>query len=336
MAESDTSRDSEKGTTGAIQGSVSGVQSDNPVIGIFCSDIHFSHNPPIARSNEPDWYAAMERPFKELINLAYNHQCPVFIAGDIFDKWKSPPELISFVINLFRTFAYGIYTIPGQHDLPDHSIEQIEKSAYWTLHSAIECDMGGAYCLYDNVFHENIKWFNVYSFPYGKEITPLDKKNMFLNVAVCHAYIWSELGNYNPESNYISKFAEKLDGYDFAFFGDNHLPFIGRAGNCTVVNCGGFYRRTSDQINHVPQAYLLHKNGQLITHKFDVSQDIFTANIKNPIFNSMLSPDSFVSSLDSLGDVTIDYKQEINQAMDTIQVTPEVRQIILGAIEKGE
>ena len=40
------------------------------VLAILCSDIHLSHNAPVARSAEPDWYIAMKRPLDEIADLA--------------------------------------------------------------------------------------------------------------------------------------------------------------------------------------------------------------------------------------------------------------------------
>ena len=32
------------------------------VLAILCSDLHLQMKPPVARSAEPDWFAAMRRP----------------------------------------------------------------------------------------------------------------------------------------------------------------------------------------------------------------------------------------------------------------------------------
>ena len=99
------------------------------IIAIFAADLHLSLKAPIWRSTEQDWFEAMLRPLVELRTLATLHNCPIVYAGDIFDKWNSPPELINFAI---EHLPKG-HAIPGQHDLPLHNYEDIRKSAYWTL-----------------------------------------------------------------------------------------------------------------------------------------------------------------------------------------------------------
>jgi hypothetical protein len=54
------------------------------VIAILCADLHLSHKPPIARSNEPCWYTAMKRQLNELSNLSQKWEAPVLCAGDVF------------------------------------------------------------------------------------------------------------------------------------------------------------------------------------------------------------------------------------------------------------
>ena len=100
------------------------------VVAIACADIHLQHTAPICRSGEPDWYAAMARPLEELRGLQENYDCPILCAGDVFNHWNNcPPELINWAIKHLPK----MYAIPGQHDLPQHRLDDVRKSAYWTM-----------------------------------------------------------------------------------------------------------------------------------------------------------------------------------------------------------
>ena len=99
------------------------------VIAVLCSDIHLSLKCPVARSAEPNWLEATKRSLDELRSVAEEHNAHVVVAGDIFDRWNSPPEIINFAIENLP----NCYAIPGQHDLPNHRYEEIERSAYYTL-----------------------------------------------------------------------------------------------------------------------------------------------------------------------------------------------------------
>jgi len=107
------------------------------VVAVACSDIHFSHSAPVARSAEPDWYAAQERAWRQVEDLASEHKVDIIIAGDIFDKWHAnkTPQLINWTIAQFQC-SRMIRAIPGQHDLPDHRLDQRHHAAYGTLMAA--------------------------------------------------------------------------------------------------------------------------------------------------------------------------------------------------------
>ena len=135
------------------------MRESNKVIAILCADIHLQHKAPVWRSAEDDWYEAMRRPLKEITDLGYTHNCPIIIAGDIFTKWNSCPELINFALTYLPS---GAYCIPGQHDLPNHQIKDIEKSAYQTLIKA------GKITDFKQT-HLNIAHIN--AFPFGTKLT---------------------------------------------------------------------------------------------------------------------------------------------------------------------
>ncbi len=109
------------------------MQATDAVIAILTSDWHLSHKPPIARVEEPDWYAAMERTVTQVVELQNKYDCPLVIAGDLFDKWNPPPQLINFALDELGSLTMRAVAVPGQHDLPFHSYDHVESSAYWAL-----------------------------------------------------------------------------------------------------------------------------------------------------------------------------------------------------------
>ncbi len=133
-------------------------------IAIAVADLHLSLNPPLARAAEPNWLDAMSRPLKELRELAEKLNVPILCSGDVLDRWNSSAELINFAIEHLP----WMHAIPGQHDLPLHSLVDIHKSAYWTLVKA------------GNIWHINGKQQDVAgflgtvsAFPWGVPVEPL-------------------------------------------------------------------------------------------------------------------------------------------------------------------
>ncbi|MFK5283767.1 hypothetical protein ACI3PL_29745, partial [Lacticaseibacillus paracasei] len=46
------------------------------------------------------------------------------------DRWNAPPELINFDLEHLPT---GMICVPGQHDLPNHNLDDMRRSGYGVL-----------------------------------------------------------------------------------------------------------------------------------------------------------------------------------------------------------
>src|SRR5262245_45393768 len=141
------------------------MRDQTKAIAIFASDLHLSEKAPVARSAEPDWFAAQQRHLVELAELQDRVDAPIFYAGDIFDKSNPSPRLINWAIDhLPRGYA-----IPGQHDLPFHRLEDIKDSGYWTL-----CRTTVLTNIQDTITLDLGKIL-VRAFPWGHEIEPFPR-----------------------------------------------------------------------------------------------------------------------------------------------------------------
>ena len=299
------------------------------VVAILCSDLHLSHTAPLARSSEPDWYEAMGRPLAELRGLQKQHGCPVICAGDVFDRWNSPPELINFAIK----HVPKMYAIPGQHDLPHHRLEDIKRSAYWTLVEA-------------GVIREipphrftviNQDELVLCGFPWGIDVAKRTQKlsnREPLYVAVIHQYVWKLGSSYldAPKGAHLSRFEKQLEGYDVAVFGDNHKGFMAGTPNCTVFNCGTFMRRKADEINYKPQVGLLHADGTVEPYHLDTSRDKIEV-IEKTTANDELDITAFLEELNGLGGDSLDFETAIKRYVEKHGVTKPVREVIQQALE---
>lgn len=289
---------------------MSNMRPEDEVIAIVCSDIHLSHKPPLARSGEPDWYAAMARPLSELRGLHSDYGVPVVIAGDIFDRWNSPPELIRFALD---NLPKGAWVIPGQHDLPYHDYGSLNRSALGVLIKAGWVNLLPPDGQVPFKVTNGQAQFRVTGFAWGMPIQPSISK-IGLQVAVIHAYCWKQGNSYydaGEESN-VKSFFSQLKGYDVAIFGDNHTPFEAKSGSLRIFNCGGFMRRKSDEANLRPSCGLLHADGRITRHYFDISQDVLertTDDSPNPMDSSEI--EAFVKSLTKLDCDPLDFAAQL-------------------------
>ena len=303
---------------------------EEDIVAILCSDIHLSHKPPTARSAEPDWYAAMARPLREIRNLAKEYETQIICAGDIFDRWNSPPELINFALKEMP----GMISIPGQHDLPNHSLEEIHRSAYWTLvkarkllHIDIEVTVAD---------HPKARpTLCLHPFPWGEEVKPLTEKTRsdVIHIAVIHEYCWIEDHCYPgaPDEQNLGKRTKQLKGYSASVWGDNHKGFV----RGDVCNCGTLMRRTIDEIDYRPFVGLLRADRTIDRHYLDISEDKFLEPEK-VIESEMSDLSEFIEELKTLGPDSLDFRTAVEQYIEREATSDGVKAEVISIIEEQQ
>lgn len=96
---------------------------------ILCADLHLRSKRPVGRND--DFRSSMIAKLMEIDQLQKTHACPVLCAGDIFDRWKATPDLLTIAE---RFLPDNMIAIPGQHDLPTHSFDRFSESALFHLY----------------------------------------------------------------------------------------------------------------------------------------------------------------------------------------------------------
>ena len=297
------------------------VESKN-IAAVLCSDIHLSHRPPVARSAEPDWYEAMRRPLRELASLASKHKAPVICAGDVGDRWNCPSELVNFALAELPQ----MYAVPGQHDLPMHSLDDLKRTSFWTLVKAGKIIPLSK----DQPIEVEGAWpVRLWGFPFGTKPIPLkDPHDLLLEVAVVHRYVWTKRTGYPgaPEKNRLKRFLGMVGGYDAVVVGDNHRGFL--AGK--VLNCGAMMRRKMDEKDYTPSVGLLTADGKIVRHELDCSKDKFIKPSRKETEPDMRE---FLRELDSLWDATIDFSEAVKRSLGEENMPEEVKRLILQSLE---
>lgn len=298
---------------------------------IFVADLHLQAKPPVCRSAEPDWFEAMARPLKELQGLVDEYKVPVLYAGDIFDRWDARPEVVNFAL----THLPPGYAVPGQHDLPNHSYDEIKRSAYWTL---VEAERLINIPIDDHIVIASAGLV-VYGFPWGYPPRPLSEEQAackLLSIALIHRFIYTKTTGYPgaPPEARVPAYKAALAGYDAAVFGDNHKGFI-QPGNPTICNCGGFMRRKVDERDYRPGVGLLHTDGTVTRHYFDTSEDAFAEiSEAEEAVAKVLDMSAFVDGLRGLeSDDALDFIAAMERFIRENDVPQRVAEIMIQASE---
>lgn len=301
---------------------------------VLTSDWHITLDPPVARSCEKDWLAVQGRYLSQLESIQEEHRrkIPIVIAGDLYDKYNPSVALINWAIK----YVPYCYAIPGQHDLPNHRLADIDKSAFSTL---VYADT-----IFSLKYKESVGFdeFTIHPFPWGCPLVPNEHhsrgKKDRIHLAVIHHYIWQDGHSHpmaKPEDN-VREWEKRLIeyGYDAAVFGDNHRHFLYK-GSIDILNCGTFLRRKMDERDYIPQVGILWSDGKITTQPLDVSEDQFldVDDVASKI-KGQVEMGEFLEELKRYDDVGLDFVDALKSYLRGTEVSPTVRQLIMKALEK--
>lgn len=300
-------------------------------IAILCSDLHLGSLKPACRAEE-DWFAVQAEYLRQLkVAAEWHKDLDIVCAGDIFDRWNPSPETINFALkNLPKR---RMLCVPGQHDLPNHRLDQVHRSGYGVL---VE-----AGCIHDisGTTHQRPGSKLVsHGFAWGQEITPPTRTNDdgCVHLAVIHKYCFTNKSTSYPgapETNKLGAFKEALRGYDAAVFGDNHKGFLAKSSGIDVMNTGGFIRRKSDEMSYQPTIGLLHSDGSIESVCLDVSKDKFAAGADKRDDEAPVDMKEFIRSVEGLGEHGLNFKETVENYLRDSNEEKAVKQIIIEAIE---
>ncbi len=307
-------------------------------VAVLVSDIHMSDKAPIARK-DPNWLDTTKHHLAQLAEF----DLPIFCAGDIFHKWNSSAELINFAL----TYMPKMWAIPGQHDLPYHSHDQVHKSAYWTMVMAGKVNpvpngtfihvpskgtdlfvYGAAWGVPIDEFHIQKAWDR---FTKARTVP----KNG-LRLAMIHKYIWKD-GHSFPgaaeEDNVQSKALEKTwKEFDVALIGDNHSPFTysaaGYKDNCRIWNNGSFMQRNKGD---KPGRYgILMSDGRVVTQYMNPHEaEVFDPSVSEPATPLPFTADNVIERISQMVHDTDSWKSIVNFWMQSNpKIKSDVKKII--------
>lgn len=266
---------------------------------------------------------------KQVKQMAAPLGLPILCAGDIFDRWNAPPELINFAL---RELPDGMICVPGQHDLPNHRIDQIDRCGYGVLKQTGKIiDIAGRVHVTHDLFIRGFGW--------GQEIKPIKDDDEVNDeggpsIALIHRYCWDIEHSYPgaPKENHVGEFMKRLKGYDIACFGDNHKGFLRvlKTGT-TVLNVGGFIRRKSDEITYHPAVGIIFDDGT-VKHKKLTLLDDFHVGVEDRE-EVPLNMEEFIQGLEALGEHGLNFREAVENHLRNEEIDKETKEIILRALD---
>lgn len=296
---------------------------------ILTADIHLDDNVPVSRTD--DFYEVMFNKVQFIEALQEKYDCPVLDAGDLCNKWK--PSL-SLLADAVRHLPLKFYTVPGNHDLPSHNINNLYKSGLGLLDT-----VGTVNILDANLplkFEHSGVSIHVYGCAYGQEPTRrrLENGNV-LNVLVFHTDVYTGKipwpGCLFPTAKKVMK---KYGKFDLIVTGHNHKPFVVDHGGTLLVNPGSMMRRNADQMSHKPRVYLWFAEDNSVEPVYlPIEKGVVTREHIETTGDHNERIDAFVARLKQDYEVKLSFKKNMEQVFATNKLKAEVKEYILKGME---
>lgn len=306
-------------------------------ISILGSDFHLSPRAPSCRVDD-DWEDVQRGYLKQVSDLCHEHKVPLVIGGDLFhDGWRSngcPPWLINLAMECLPTPCYAIY---GQHDIPHHRGEDVEKSGLWTLVQAGRITYIPAWQKPGD--EVNTTTLSLFGFPWQHDPRPCKMERHVLDnrvrLAVLHRYVWVENHSYHgaPDEARLRHLKDKLAGYDAVLVGDNHSPFLAKVNGKYLLNAGTLIRRRADEMDYKPSVGILYSDGSIKRHFLDTSADRFADSDNVGEVQKRTDAKEFLEELGGLEASSLDFHAAVMHCMDQQQVSQDTREIVLKCLE---
>lgn len=292
-----------------------------PVHAILTADWHLREDIPVCRTD--DFTDAQWAKVEEVRLLQKKYDCPVYHAGDLFHHWKPSPALLTKCIqHLPRQF----YTVYGNHDLPQHSMELEYKSGVRTLIEA-----GKVHLLEEGHWnHPPKKGINVW-YHNGNDIE--ERK-----IAVWHNMVWTNKTPYPgaEENDEGHALLHKYPQFDLILTGDNHQQFVCKEGPRLLVNAGNLTRQTAGQKDFEPCVWLYNAEDNTVrAHYFDIDPEAVSRVHIEKKEQRDERIGAFVERLDTEWEGALDFNANLRRFGKENKINEQVMDIAYKALEEG-
>ena len=233
---------------------------------ILSADWHIRGDQPICRTD--DYMEAQARKIIFIQELAYEHFCPILMAGDMGHRPIWGDKLLNWIIDKWIGASIEMIVVPGQHDLLNHRLDKWEEGGIGVLSKSLENfkilshqELNDEKLIGWKFISSNSKDHTVFGFPYGIPIRNIDKRYDIKgrHIALCHMMvIKNQKEKLWPDQQAHSGkwFLKKYPCYDLIVTGDNHQSFVVEHEGRLLVNPGSLMRMSANQIDHKPSVYL--------------------------------------------------------------------------------
>lgn len=274
---------------------------------ILTGDWHLRESIPVCRTD--NFWEAQWSKVRQIRDLQQQYQCLVIHSGDLFDHWKPSPYLLS---ETMENLPDQFYTVYGNHDLPQHNLELVNKSGIHTLEIAERLKtLSGAHWGQDLVSDETSPWTVWHVMTYQGKVP------------------WPGCTDLSAK-----QILQKYPQFDLIVTGHNHKSFVEELDGRLLVNPGSLTRQTADQEDHEPKVYLYYAStNTVVPHILKHEKGVISREHIDRTEHRNERLEAFVQLLSEEYEHGISFEENLERFCQVNNVRKSVTDIIRKAIE---
>jgi DNA repair exonuclease SbcCD nuclease subunit len=281
---------------------------------------------------DDNWLETQRAALACLAAYAGQYKADILVIGDIF---HSTNETTNEVIGLVQELALllnkidrRLYILAGNHDLPQHNLDNIHRSAFQILLNS------------KNIFHLDQLKLND-----GKHSVKVSAANfgaddvLDAEIVFKHILCFPENEKIPPSDKIVkpSELFTQFNNAKYIFTGDYHRNFVYTKGKTKkLLNPGCLLKQAADMIDYEPSVFLIDfENGELTykTCPIPDNEKLVTDEYLETEKERNSRIEAFIERIRENGQVTFDFIENIHNLMKNNEIDNEVKKIIMELTE---
>jgi len=299
---------------------------------ILTADLHLRRNPPRARTD--DYTTAQERKLRFILKQAQTSQ-PLLVAGDFFHQSRPGEGMLRWVIDLLREYKVKPICVPGQHDLPGHSLEQIGESGLGVLAAAGVIQLLCNDFLYDDDHRLSLfgQAFGSFDFDIKFLRSDTNTKILLWHHMVINNELWP-----GQEADKATAILRKYKQFNLIITGDNHQSFMVSPSSDLdgkeklLINPGSMMRMTATQVDHKPCVFKW-EQGKLEQIFLPIEENVLDLTELEQTKERDGRISAFVERLNTQHEIGLDFQKNLEIHLQTNEIKENVKKIIWECVE---
>lgn len=293
---------------------------------IVTADWHLRADRPRCRT-DIDWIGHQEYVLTQIADIANEEGASVAIVGDIFDTPKVAQRIEVMFLDFCDKVRNNVYVIAGNHDLPYHSWKNVDNSSFGVIWKS------------GKVKHLNEIGVAAH---FGEE----ERSYISSGLVFKHILTFPDKESMPPNVNAISaeELAYKYSAFQYIFTGDYHHNFHSIINyddkyDVNICNPGCITRQTADYKNYMTSVIEYNcssdiEDGMIIFHELDDGGDnVITDEYLREAENREDRISAFVDAIKIKGEISLDFKKNIDFELRSVDFDKSLRDIILEFME---